>query len=401
MRKSRTIVAAGLAGSLILAGFTATPAFAVTQADVDAASAKLSELGEQLSQIQTALSAATDDVETTSYQIGEKQSEVEATRADLASKKDELSAMMRSNYKQGSASALDYILGSTSIDDLVSRVIYMDKVSEQRSEKIESVKIAEQALEQEQSDLESKQAEQDEKVSSLQSQADDYYARVNEATSYFNSLDSELQEQIAAAAAAEAASKSVAVAVQAIQETPAVQQSSEQTAQQSSASATSSESADTGQDQGSQESASRENTSRTEDSGSDSGSGSSTGTTNSSSGTTHIPTGGGVSTALAAAEANAPYVYGATGPDSFDCSGLVCYSYGYARGRTTYDMIASLQSDGSWKNSMDELSYGDLIFTSEGHVGIYLGGGQMVHAPRPGSSVCVTSVWACIGGGTY
>lgn len=385
MLKSKAIVAAGLASGLLLAAPLATPAVAVTQTDVDAASAKLSELGDQLSQIQADLSSATEDVESTSYQIGEKQSEVEATQADLDTKKSELSGIMRSNYKQGSTSVLDYILGSTSIDDLVSRVIYMDKVSEQRSEKIASVKAAEAALKQEQGDLEAKQAEQSEKVTNLQAQAEEYYARVDEATAYFNSLDSELQEQIAAAAAAEAASNSVSVAVQAIQTTPATQEST----QQSGADASGSQGAS--QDNGN--SGEQGNTGN-KDSDSNSGS-------NSGSGTTNIPTGGGVSTALAAAEAHAPYVYGATGPDSFDCSGLVCYSYGYARGRTTYDMISSLQSTGSWKSSMDQLSYGDLIFTSEGHVGIYLGGGQMVHAPKPGSSVCVTTVWACIGGGTY
>ena len=41
-----------------------------------------------------------------------------------------------------------------------------------------------------------------------------------------------------------------------------------------------------------------------------------------------------------------PYVLGTAGPDTFDCSGLVCYSYGYARGRTTYQMINSLKSTG-------------------------------------------------------
>ncbi len=405
MLNSKNIVAAGLTGALLLAGPLAAPALAVTQSDVDTASARLSELGDELARIQSDLGQATDDVETTSYQIGQKQSEVDATQADLNAKKDELSAMMRSNYKEGSSTVLDYILGSTSIDDLVSRVIYMDKVAEQRSEKIQSVKAAEEALRQEQSELEGKQSEQSEKVASLQSQADEYYARVDEAAAYFNSLDSELQQQIAAAAATEAANSSVSVAVQAIQTTPAVQETTEQasdtTSQGNSSAGASSQDTQTQQNGGSSSYSGS-------DSGTDSGSGSDSGPSagsgsgsSSGSGTTNIPTGGGVATALAAAEANAPYVYGAAGPDSFDCSGLVCYSYGYARGRTTYDMISSLQSTGSWKSSMDQLSYGDLIFTSEGHVGIYLGGGQMVHAPKPGSSVCITTVWACIGGGTY
>ena len=64
-------------------------------------------------------------------------------------------------------------------------------------------------------------------------------------------------------------------------------------------------------------------------------------------------------------------------------------------------MISSLQGAGRWKTSMDELSYGDLVFPSSGHVGIYLGGGTMVHASRPGVGVVVSSVYSFIGGGSY
>lgn len=391
MKLRTTAVAAGLAGCLLACPALAAPALAVTQSDVDAASAKLSELGDQLSSIQSDLDSATQDVEETSYRIGEKSSEVADAQADLAQKRSDLSGLMRSNYKQGAGTMLDYILGSTSLDDFVSRVIYLDKVSKQRAEKIASVKSAEELLEQEQSELEAKQAEQDEKVASLQSQVAGYDARVSEAADYFNSLDAELQAQLAAAAQQERET-AAALAVQAAQEANA--QESKQAASEAASSGQSS--TDKATDQPAEQQGT--DSSKVDD---DSGSGSGSGSGSSSGGTSNIPTGGGVASALAAAEAGAPYVYGATGPDSFDCSGLVCYCYGYARGRTTYDMISSLKSTGSWKSSMGELEYGDLCFTSEGHVGIYLGDGQMVHAPSPGRSVCVTTVWSCIGGGTY
>lgn len=96
-----------------------------------------------------------------------------------------------------------------------------------------------------------------------------------------------------------------------------------------------------------------------------------------------------------------PYIYGATGPNGFDCSGLVCYCFGWDRGRTTYDMIDSLVRDGRWKTSMDELEVGDLVFPSSGHVGIYTGNGMMIHAPAPGRTVCEAVVYAFIGGGTF
>lgn len=88
----------------------------------------------------------------------------------------------------------------------------------------------------------------------------------------------------------------------------------------------------------------------------------------------------------------APYVYGATGPDAFDCSGFTSYVFRNAAGieisRTTYTQI----NVGS-PVSYGELQPGDLVFTYGGdHVGIYVGGGQYIHAPQPGQGVRVSSV---------
>lgn len=376
MRFCKTVVTAGLAAALTF-GIGAAPALAVSQSDVDAAAARLSDLGSQLSSIQSELQTATDDVVRTSQELSAKQGEVEQTQNDLTSKRGELSDIMRSYYKQGSTSTLDFILGSTSVDDLVSRVVYLDKVSEQRAEVISSVKSMEAQLKQEESELEERQAQQNQKVEDLQSQASEYDSRVSEATSYYNSLDSELQAQVASDAAQQ--NSAVAAAVQ------TAKQTNEQQAQASAAK----DSQVNQEDQAAETvptTPSETKPSQPKPNNSNSNSGSSYG-------------GGGVSTALA--QIGKPYVSGATGPDSFDCSGLVCYSYGYKRGRTTYDMIASLQSTGDWKTDMSQLNYGDLVFTSEGHVGIYLGGGTMVDAPKPGYSVRTTSLWSFIGGGPY
>lgn len=92
--------------------------------------------------------------------------------------------------------------------------------------------------------------------------------------------------------------------------------------------------------------------------------------------------------ALAAAESKigAPYVWGATGPDSFDCSGLVRWAYaqaGVSIPRTTYD-----QAVGGAPVSRDDLQPGDVVLYYGGeHVGIYAGGGEVVHAPTSGESV--------------
>lgn len=87
-----------------------------------------------------------------------------------------------------------------------------------------------------------------------------------------------------------------------------------------------------------------------------------------------------------------PYVYGATGPSTFDCSGFTQYVFKNAAGislpRTTYDQI-----NVGVAVAYDDLQPGDLVFPHTGHVGIYIGGGQMIHAPRTGDVVKVSSVY--------
>ncbi|MCX5410619.1 NlpC/P60 family protein [Streptomyces sp. NBC_00059] len=87
-----------------------------------------------------------------------------------------------------------------------------------------------------------------------------------------------------------------------------------------------------------------------------------------------------------------PYVWGATGPSSFDCSGLTQAAWraaGVSLPRTTYTQINAGQ-----RLSRSELAPGDLVFFYPGvtHVGLYIGGGQMIHAPRPGAPVRIAPI---------
>ena len=87
-----------------------------------------------------------------------------------------------------------------------------------------------------------------------------------------------------------------------------------------------------------------------------------------------------------------PYVWGGTSPSGFDCSGFVQYVYRNAAGislpRDTYGQIGAGD-----RVSRDQLQPGDLVFTHAGHVGLYIGGGQMIHAPHTGDVVKVSSVY--------
>ncbi|WP_236647914.1 C40 family peptidase [Micromonospora sicca] len=87
-----------------------------------------------------------------------------------------------------------------------------------------------------------------------------------------------------------------------------------------------------------------------------------------------------------------PYVWGATGPNSFDCSGLTQYAY-KAAGISLTHFTGAQWSEGRAVSRSDARP-GDLVFfySDLHHVGLYLGNGLMVHAPRTGKPVQVSQV---------
>ncbi|RGJ47348.1 hydrolase Nlp/P60 [Olsenella sp. TM06-36] len=378
MTHARCIITAGLVLALATpCALTVAPtvAMASPEDDLSAASAKLDSLGSTLSSLQDQLSSATSELEQTTFSIADTEQQISDTQTQLDEKRQELGTRMKSSYKSGSSSALDLILSSASFEELSSNIYYLDKVSEADAAAISEVQALSNQLEQQKSDLEQQQADQQAQVDSLQSQTSDYQNQVAEAQAYYDSLNEEVQAQLAAEAAAAAESEesnSVTTVVQAIQTQETINSNGGDTTQ----------------------------TTTTDNSTTSNTSSNTSNSSNSSSSTTNVPSGGGVSAALALV--GHPYVYGASGPNAFDCSGLVCYVYGYARGRTTYAMINSIKASGGWKTSTDQLSYGDLVFEYGGsHVGIYIGNGQIVHAANPSSGVIVGPIYGFYGGGSY
>ncbi|MEU6575035.1 NlpC/P60 family protein [Streptomyces sp. NPDC046805] len=119
-----------------------------------------------------------------------------------------------------------------------------------------------------------------------------------------------------------------------------------------------------------------------------SSSGSSTSTADSSYATQAAKT-----IAFARAQIGKPYVWGATGPDSFDCSGLTQAAWrsaGVSLPRTTWDQV-----NVGTTVSLADARPGDLIFFYDdiSHVGIYIGNGMMIHAPKPGAYVREESIY--------
>ena len=381
----------------------ADPSASQLQAQLDQARADLNSMGDQLATLQNALSTTTEALEATRSQVTETQEKIDATSAELEQKRGVLSDRMRSAYKGGSETALDVILGSTSVEDLVSRVYYLDKVNDSDANAIDEVRSLTGQLQQQMSDLENQQSEQEAQAAEAQQNLSSYESEVERAQSYYNSLDSQVQEALAKEAAHQAEQSShgsttggISNAVSTVENTNAAQNNGGV--------------ANTDNATNKGDAPAQDQTRPSAGEGSNGGGASDSGTTTPSKGSAHP---GIVS--CAAKFLGYPYKsyyqgvnYGPNA-DGFDCCGLVATAYhlaGYSLpyATTVGGLMSYIKGRGNWKscslsNYQDVLAVGDVIFCSKGHVAIYAGGSTMIHAPVPGKYVCYANVYACIGGG--
>ncbi len=122
----------------------------------------------------------------------------------------------------------------------------------------------------------------------------------------------------------------------------------------------------------------------------------STGTGGSSAGTA---TGASAAVAYARNQIGKPYQWAATGPDSFDCSGLTMRAW--QRGGVSLPHYSVAQYEQGRKVAIADLRRGDLVFFGSDpgnpgsiyHVGLYIGGGQMIEAPYTGENVRISSIY--------
>ncbi|MEV1026552.1 NlpC/P60 family protein [Streptomyces sp. NPDC050264] len=124
------------------------------------------------------------------------------------------------------------------------------------------------------------------------------------------------------------------------------------------------------------------------------GSGSGTGSSDTSAGTSSgYAAKAAKALAFAKSQEGKPYVWGATGPDSYDCSGLTQAAWkaaGISLPRTTWDQV-----EVGTTVSLSDIQPGDLVFFYDdiSHVGLYMGDGMMIHAPKPGAYVREESIY--------
>ena len=342
----------------------AAPAYADTASDLAAARTKLEQIGTQTQQIYDELATQTQALDQTAGEITQKQQEIADGQAKL-------STYVAGEYKTGGLSLLQVLTGVDDLGDMLNRLFYYGKLSDKQAQTIQEVKELKQQLT-------DKQAEQEKNVAATQKKVDELNAQQAEAQSVVNSLDSQLQAELAAEAEANAAlqagiNASTAEKATVNNETAGTTETTNNGGGQN---------ASTNQGGGLSQSTQTQQPSTS---------------TQTQQPSTPAPTptpstpsqsvDGGSVVSRAYSKLGCAYSWGGIGPNSFDCSGFVsyCLTGRYCRLGTTGTFMG-------WTRVSDPQP-GDVVVNSY-HTGIYIGGGQMIHASDYNTGVIISSVAA-------
>lgn len=382
----RNKITAACASTLLALSMVATPAIAEPSSNVDEARQAMTDYGAQLAEFESSLATAGERLEEIKQEIGHTENQVNETNEKYQQKREELSDRMRIDYKDGNYTLVDILCGSKSLSDFISRLYYFARMNSYDIDLMNEATALHDQLVTHMATLETEKSDCEDTLNNVDAKIADLTNKLTEAQSYFNSLPADVQETLSNEVVAQIESGNVATNDQGVVTNGLV------------SAVANVQVANFAQSGGMAEATDGEGGTAT----SGGGVANSVVQAVASSGT------GGYSAGLSSAVDKAysvigtQYTYGGMSVETgFDCSGLVNYAYGGDRGRSTGDMISSLQGSGDWKTSLDQLEYGDLVFPSAGHVGIYIGDGQMIHSPVPGQSVEVSNVYSFYGGGSY
>ena len=221
--KAGMAVAAGLLSAL-LAMPVPTVAFAATSAElqqeVESAQERWARLSSEAEQCEYDLISVRESLRQTQARIDELNEQIPQTEQQLQTAQDELGAIVAQNYKNGNPTLLDVVLGCNSFDEMVSRIVYFNKVAEHENTALATVQDYSNQLNNERSELEVEKANQERYVAEQEERTAQARAASDAAQSYYNSLSDELKKQIAE----EQAAAQRAAIEQARQQQAAVQQ---------------------------------------------------------------------------------------------------------------------------------------------------------------------------------
>jgi cell wall-associated NlpC family hydrolase len=335
---------------LCIAALCAAASANATPGTVASKQAQAQQVLAQIQQIDNSLGAAVESYNLANVQLQKIESDqrenrvqLKLTRANLRIAQDSLAARLVSAYTSTQDnSTLSVLLGATSLDDLLNRVEAVNSTSRQDASIVQQVTSFKAAIQQHRAELRKAHSEQQTIVARKAAQKQ----RIESQLASRRQLLSSIKGQIARIKAAEEAQQRQ-LAAAARSRLSGVQVP---LAEGVGISASTPE------------------------------------------GSTIAPPNvhGGV-VGIAMRYLGVPYVWGGSSPRGFDCSGLVVYAFGQI-GISLPHSTYSLWNVGT-PVSRDQLQAGDLVFFSGlGHMGIYIGGGQFIHAPHTGDVVKISSM---------
>ena len=377
--------------AVVTSSMIVTPVLAAPSVD-DLKKEKASKQNE-VSSLQSQLTTLMGKVNTLESELIQTGEDITKAQSDLVvaqkKEKEQYAAMkkrIKYMYEAGNDSAFETLVTSEDFTDLLSKAEYVQNVhSYDRKQLQEYVETKQQisdlkdSLEKDQKELESKQVE-------YEKQGDNLNNLITSKSAEVANLDSEIQAA-AEAAAREAAERAAREAAEKAAKEAERQQAAASNNNAASTSNRNNTTSNRNNTTSSSTAASNRNNTTSSSSSSSSSASAATKPSNSSSSTTTSGTNanGGSIVSRAYSQLGKPYVWGACGPNSFDCSGFVsyCLTGSYSRLGTTLTFMG-------WTR-VSNPQPGDVVTTAT-HCGIYIGNGQMIHAPHTGDVVKVGPV---------
>ncbi len=364
---SKSKVALNAAFAAILAVGLSVPAasaFAAPsddkQAEAQAALQKLNQYQSELDQASANYEAAHQEQIDAQNRVDEAQKQIEEKTAQIEKDQQRLSDRARDMYRSGDTNFLDVILGASSFEQFATTWNMLETLNGNDAELVSETKTAREELQAAKQEAEEQAKVASDKAEEAKSVAEAADQKASEMQQTYNSLSAEAQELIS-------------------------QERAAQEAQQQAAAAAAEQNGTAGNDAATTITNNNRNNTASSNSSSSSNSNKNNASSSATNNSKPQSVSGNSVVNRAYSQLGKPYQWGAVGPNSFDCSGLVsyCLTGSYSRLGTTGTFMG-------WTR-VSNPQPGDICVNSH-HCGIYIGGGQMIHAPQTGDVVKVSSV---------
>jgi peptidoglycan DL-endopeptidase CwlO len=335
-----------------------TPQIRAQQAHEKAVLAQVAQIGQHLQAVEDQAWNAKQRLQRVKQSLRENEYKLHVAKGNLHAAQQRVMERLYSLYVNGSPSTIDVIAGAKSVSQMIDRAESAKVLSDQDAALGRQALSFEHSVQQRERELQRLKSKREEALAEKEAKQREVASELAQQKRLLASIHTTIQHLQQQEAARERAARAAALARLRAQQLAAQQAAAQQAAAQAAAQSSSS--------------------------------------TGVVSPPVSIPVGDpGVGHPEAAQIAlhylGVPYVWGGSTPSGFDCSGLVMYVYAQLGISLPHYTVA--QWGATLPISTSELQPGDLVFFDHlGHVGIYIGGGQFVHAPHTGTVVQVASL---------